>query len=301
MIKKNNIAYYLAVSTLTVIISSCKIANISLITPLESGKSEEIAKQKLAEVISAQGFDVMESKNTYEFTATDDWKGPLGKMVKIWPDTKTTLKFKHNFNTFDGNALFLDGEKKGDLIGIQSWNYYERENESTEIKRYALKENKEKDNLSFAMVIFHYFLELPYRLNKAPIKRYYGQRTKNGKTYDLVFASWQSETPNPDYDQYILWINTKTKLVDYCVYTLRDNKNPITRKKYGSIAYQDYRNIDGFMIPFNMPIMLDNGVIKKDSLTKYFHQFTIHEFAFSGFDESELYPITEIEKQLDIK
>lgn len=295
---QKNRTHYLMIAFATVLIHSCKIADISQVTSLEKNKSEAIAEQKLAEVISSQGFDVMASKNTYTFTATDDWPGLFGKMVKIWPDEKTTLKFKHNFNTFDGSALFLNGKKKGDLIGIQSWNYYEKENESSEIECYTLEEKK---SLSFAMVIFHYFLELPYRINQAPIKRYYGQQTKNGETYDLVFASWESETSNPDYDQYILWINTKTKLVDYCIYTLRDNKNPITRKKYGSIAYQNYRNIDGFMIPFNMPVMLDDDVIKKEFLTNYFHQFTIHDFTFSEFDESELYPISNIEKQFDTK
>lgn len=288
--------------TLTLILTtSCKIADISKDATLEIEASQKIASQKLSEVISAQGFNIMASKNTFEFTATDNWPGLMGQMVKIWPDQKSTLKFKHNFNTFDGNALFLDGQKEGDLIGIQSWNYYEKSKGSEKIQSFLIDENKDKKPLAFAMVIYHYFLELPYRLNQAPIKRYYGQQTKNGQTYDLVFASWLSEAPSSDYDQYIVWINTKTKLVDYCIYTLRDNTNLITRKKYGSIAYEDYRNIDGFMVPFNMPVMLDDGVIKNETTTNYFHQFTIHDFAFSGFDEEELYPISGIEKQIDTK
>lgn len=279
-------------------LTSCKIADISREGLLDIEQSEKIATQKLSGVISTQGFHMLESKNTFEFTATDYWPGLIGNMVKIWPDQKTTIKFRHNFNTFDGTGLFLNGEKEGDLIGIQSWNYYEKSKDNEEIKTY---ETEKKKKLAFGLVIYHYFLELPYRLNQAPIKRYYGQKTKNGITYDLVFASWLSEAPNSDHDQYIVWINTQTKLIDYCVYTLRDNKNPITRKKHGSIAYQDYRNIDGFMVPFNMPIMLDNGVIKKNTIDKFFHQITIESFTLGGFDEKELYPISEVKKQIDTK
>ena len=278
--------------------TSCKIADISKRTSLETVSSEKIATQKLDEVISTQGFAVMASKNTFEFTATDHWPGFMGKMLKIWPDQKSTLKFKHNFNTFDGNGLFLNGKKEGDLIGVQSWHYYEKEKNSDQIKPYKTKDKKQ---LAFAMVIFHYFLELPYRLQQAPIKRYYGQQTKNGQTYDLIFASWISETPNPDHDQYIVWINNKTKLVDYCEYTLRDNKSPFTRNKYGSIAFEDYRNINGFMVPFNMPVMLNSGIIKKKTTKKYFHQITLDNFSFGGFSEAELYPIPGIEKQFDTK
>ncbi|WP_298484187.1 hypothetical protein [uncultured Maribacter sp.] len=280
------------------VITSCKIANLSKEALTDIEQSEKIATQKLNEVISAQGFNVLKSKNTFEFTATDYWPGIIGNIAKIWPEKKTTIKFRHNFNTFDGTGLFLNGEKEGDLIGIQSWNYYEKSKDSEEIKKYEIEKKKK---LAFGLVIYHYFLELPYRLYKAPIKRYYGQKTKKGISYDLVFASWLSEAPNPDYDQYIVWINTQTKLVDYCVYTLRENKNPITRKKYGSIAYQDYRNIDGFMVPFNMPVMLDNGVIKKDTTDKFFHQITIENFTLGRFDEKELYPISKVKKQIDTK
>jgi len=284
---------------LTFGVTGCKIADLSQPSQLSAAESEKIAINFLDETIQAQGFSVMEAKNVYTFTATDDWRGLLGKMVKLWPDNSTTIEFKHNFNTFDGIGQFKNGKRKGDKIGVQSWHYYEQAVNAggpTEI------DTGDKLNpLEFGTVIYHYFIELPYRLRHAPILRYYGQRKWKGITYDLVFASWGEEAAHPEHDQYILYINPSTKLVDFSVYTLRDNTSPFTRHKYGSIAYQDYREVDGFLVPTKLPVLLDDGVVRKQSLARYFHQLTIHEFSFGGFEEKELYPLPGIEKQVDTK
>lgn len=294
--KNIRLSFYLA---LLLVASSCKIADISEVSKLPIPESEKIAISKLKEVVESQGFGVLQKKNVYQFQATDHWPGWIGGLAKIWPDKTTNFIFKHNFNTFDGSALLLDGKKEGDLIGLQSWIYYEKTKGRANIQNVDTGDKFNK--LEFGLVVFHYFLELPYRLYHAPIKRYYGQREWKGQTYDLVFASWESEAANPDFDQYILWINTESQLVDYCIYTLRDNNSALTRHKYGSIAYQDYRDIDGFKVPFKMPILLDDGVVKKESLDKYFHQFTIQEFAFGGFEEQELYPFPDLPKMMDSK
>ncbi len=279
--------------------TSCRIADISQSTTLSPSDSERIAQEKIEETILVQGFASLQKQNVYSFTATDYWPGLLGGIAKIWPDKKTKFLFQHNFNTFDGRALFLDGKKEGDEIGVQSWIYYEKAKEKGEIEN--LDTGSKQNKLEFGMVVFHYFLELPFRLKSAPVKRYYGEASLRGNTYDLVFASWGSEAPNKDHDQYILWINRESKLVDYCVYTLRDNTNPLTRHKYGSIAFQEYKNENGFQVPTVMPIFLDDGVIKRKTLDKYFHRFNIHEFSLGGFEEARLYPLPDLEKQLDYK
>ena len=280
-------------------LTSCKIADLSQPSTLAIDASEAKATSLLDATIEAQGFAVMAEENVYSFRATDDWRGLLGKMVKLWPDNSTTFEFKHNFNTFDGTGLFLNGQREGDKIGVQSWHYYE---ESPMGSSPQVIDTGDKLNpLEFGMVIYHYFIELPYRLRQAPIRRYYGQRTWKGVTYDLVFATWGEEAAHPEHDQYLLYINPETKLVDYSVYTLRDNTSPFTRHKYGSIAYQGYQNIDGFMAPTKLPVLLDDGVVRKKSLDRYFHQLTVHEFSFGGFPEEELYPLPRVEKQIDTK
>ena len=43
-----------------------------------------------------------------------------------------------------------------------------------------------------------------------------------GQIYELVFASWKSLEPSMEYDQYIIWINKKTGLIDRFDATGRD-------------------------------------------------------------------------------
>ncbi|MCG8330351.1 MAG: hypothetical protein MI974_21815 [Chitinophagales bacterium] len=280
-------------------LSGCGIADISQSYTLPLNQSKQIAAQKIEEVIQAQGFDIMQHHNLYSLEVTDHWRGFLGKIAKLWPEPKTTFSFKYNFNTFDGSATFLTGKKEGNIIGVQSWEFYEKDKGGED---FVNKDTGDKHNpMEFGIVVLHYFIELPYRLRNAPIKRYYGQKMHNGNQYDLVFASWKSEAPNKEYDQYILWINMETKLVDYCIYTLRSNTNPFTRHKYGSIAYMDYKDIDGFKLATQMPIMLDDGVVTAASLDEYFHRFSIHDFSFGDFEESVLYPLPGLEKKMDYK
>lgn len=295
---KTNFIKSLIYLTVPSILTGCALADLSMHSSIPLDKSEQTAKDLLQQVVSAQGFEVLQEANTYEFNATDDWPGFIGKMTKIWPEQKSKIHFRHNFNTFDGSAEFLDGRRKGDKIGLQTWHYYEISSGDSKLKEI---DRNEKNTYDFGLVVFHYFLELPYRLQSAPIKRYYGKAEKNNVTYDLVFTSWGSESANEEHDQYLLYINPNTHLVDYCVYTLRDPKRLLTKHKYGSIAFEDYTNIDGFMVPFSMPVMLDNGVITSENTSKYFHRFSIDEFILSGFSEQELYPIEGLAKKIDSK
>ncbi len=284
---------------LSIFLSGCKIADISIETnsKLTDQESELKATKLLQKVIRLQNFNKLDSSITYSFTANDHWPGLLGKMTKLWPDQSTNFQFNYNFNTFDGQAHFLDGEKEGDLIGLQSWNFYERKRDEPSITK---KPNDNHQSHVFGLAVFHYFVELPYRLSNAPYKRYYGEAAIRDQKYDLVFVSWIDENPHPEYDQYIVYINRKTGLLDYCIYTLRDNKNPLTRNKYGSIAYVNYQDFDGFRVATDMPIMIDDGVLHTP-LENYFHKISIKDFSLGSFEESILYPIPGIEKQIDSK
>ncbi len=280
------------------LVASCRIADISENhTHLSPDSSALIAQLMLDQVIAKQGFDSLKKANTYEFTAHDHWPGFIGKIAGLWPDQHTTFKFHMNFNTFDAQAIFLTGAQEGTLIGLQSWQYYEQPAENDSIVQVL---NDERSQFVFGLAVFHYFLELPYRLRNAPFHRYYGEQEINATMYDRVFVSWKGEAPHPDFDQYILYINKSTRLVDYCIYTLRDNKNPFTRNKYGSIALLNYQNYGGFWAPTEMPIMLDDGVLKHPT-EDYFHKISISDLQLGSFPEEKLYPLEGIAKMIDAK
>ncbi len=285
---------------LFIFLSGCKMADLSMTTQGPTPQSEAMARNKIQETIDRQGFRRMAHHQVYQYTVRDHWRGVLARMARLWPEVDAHLHFKQNFNTFDSRMTFLNGDRSGDEIGLQSWQLYEKKRDWTSVRE--LDSKNKSNNYVFALATFHYFIEMPFRLSNAELLRYYGIERLNGNTYDLVFASWHSEKPSPDFDQYILWINADTKLVDYVVYTLRDNKNPLTRGMYGSVAFQDYRNVDGFLVPFSMTVMLnDDAVNGKKSLDQYFHKMTLDSFAFAGFEEKELYPFPHLEKTIDTK
>ena len=237
-----------------------------------------------------QGMDKFMEHETYQVTAEDHWKGMLGRMGKLWPDNRSVIQQKIVVGTFDASVQFLDGKKEGLITGQQTWNYYEKENKTAE--PVFMKKNKRK---SFGMSACQYFFELSDRLLKAPIISYAGQKEFNGKQYDLVFATWEKAKQHKEHDQYILYINKATGLIEYCKFTLRDNylKTPGSGIVYSSIQFSDLKEIDGAMIPMTQYIYFLNP---KKKTKKYLHRLQVQDFKFGAFDKSELYPNKDIKK-----
>ena len=255
-----------------------------------STELEEQGKMIMEKTYAAHGSATMDKHEVYQFTATDDWKGMMAGMGKLWPQKNTNMTFKYVPNTFDAQVKFNEGETKGLVAGMQSWQYYEKPTEA--VKADFDKEANKR--YKFGMAAFQYFTELVGRLSNAEIIRYGGKEEFNDNTYDLVYVTWKQEEVSKEYDQYILYVNEKTSMVDYASYTLRDNylKMPGTAMIYGTIGYSDYRNIDGFMVPFTQSIFM-MGPDKNNE--NYLHQLVLESFEFDGFDKSELYPNSKIE------
>ena len=293
MMKKQSLIYVALFGLIA--LSGCKIADIrpaSLKNITYSEEQEKKGRKILKRVVETAGFSKLSEHKVYEYTGRDDWPGFLGKQTTLWPDNKKLMRFQFSFNTFDGSVEFLEGESAGLKAGLQSWQYYEEENDSVSFK------NEPNKKYAFGLTAFHYFTELPYRLLHAPLVQYVGKKTYQKKEYELVFVTWETLDPHPDFDQYLLWINPETSLIDYCVYTLRDNKNPIIRKFYGSIAYLDYRDVDGVILPYQYRVFTNDNVFKEGD---YFHELVIEEYLLGSFDEEELYPNKEIDRVGDAK
>lgn len=240
------------------------------------------------------GFNQLDNYTTYSFTGTDTWKGLMGKMGKPWPSAKSTIEFKYAIRTFDSQAHFLDGKRANTVAGLQSWNYYEKPPDG------ELAFTDYNKRIDFGLSAYHYFFELLDRLKRAPIISYAGEKTFNDEEYDLVFATWEKPEPHMKHDQYILWINKETGLLDYAVYSLRDNflKVPAYKAFYGSIKFSDYQKVNGILIPFRQTVFL-NQPKKKEK--KNIHELIVSEFSFDDFDLEELYPDKALKKLGDRK
>ena len=243
-------------------------------------------KRILDRVWKKQGGDKIEQHRVYSFNGFDTWQGRLAKLGKLWPDYKTNLEFKFQVDTLDGQISFLDGERKGTTAGIYNSKYYEIQNGITEFQD---KDDKSNVRAVFGLSHIQYFFELLGRLRQAPIISYAGQEEFNGKQYDLVFCTWGKPEPHQEHDQYLLWINQKTGLLDYSEYSIREPyvKPPGYKTIGGNIEYTDYRAIDGVLIPHDQIVY---PLKKKTDQNKFIHRLIISNFQFDGFPVEELKP-----------
>ena len=111
-------------------------------------------------------------------------------------------------------------------------------------------------------------------------------------------ATWETAEPHQEHDQYLLYINQESKLIEYASYTIRENYLPGPKKFYGTIQFSDLREVKGVKIPFRQSVFLN---APKEKERKYLHQLTIEEFRFDSFDKELLYPDSSLELMGDEK
>jgi hypothetical protein len=241
-------------------------------------------KEILESAWKKQGYDKLKDHQTYSFHGSDTWKGLLGRMGQIWPELKSELDFKYQIGTFDGQVTFKDGEEKGNIAGLQNWNFYEIINSDTTFKDKNHKKNQRK---VFGLAAFQYFTEMIDRIKDAPIISYAGEDEIRGQKYDLVFCTWESAEPHMEHDQYLAWINKKTELIDFTQYTIRESylKPPGYKMIGGGVEFTRFKAIDGIMIPHEQLVY---AIKLRKKQKKNLHRLIISGFEFDGFDVEEL-------------
>ena len=246
------------------------------------------------EGITTANGDQLANHQTYSLKGRDVWKGLFGKLGKPWPQTDSELALRYAIGTFDSEVSFLNGDREGVQAGLQSWNYYEKAPGAAAV----FMEYDER--IAFGLSAYQYFFELLDRLKKAPIISYAGEKEFLGQIYDQVFVSWETPKPHQQHDQYVLWINQESGLLDFAVYTLRETylKLPGAKAFYGSIQFADWRSVDGILIPHRQIVYLNEP---KKKANKHLHQLEVREFAFDDFPLEDLYPNPKLEKIGDDK
>ncbi len=278
---------------LLIVVSSCSV--VDLRTPyLKEQLSDNPDKVKLkgeAVLESAwknQGMDKLENFKTIEFTGLESWRSMMGKMANPWRVNNVNLTFRYAINTFDGRVEITSGKDTGEFFGLQSWQYYEGDEDSS--PDFKVKYDKKR---AFAVPTYHYFTELPNRLMQAPIKRYAGTDEVLGKTYDLVIVTWgQDSEPTKEHDQYLVYINKETNLIEIVSYSAHEGYLPGKHSLFGSIRYSNFQDVDGILIPMKHESIFGN--IKKEK--KPIHTIQVNSFEFDTVDQDILYPNPNLKK-----
>lgn len=249
-------------------------------------------KTLLESAWKAQGFDKLHQHQVYSYHAKDHWKGIMGSIGKLWPDKSMQLDFKHEVGTFNGQVSYASGKHKGEVKGLQNWNYYEIDGDTNFVKPNA--------KVRFGISAYQYFAEMIDRLKNAPIIVYAGEDEMRGQKYDLVFCTWNSLKPHKDYDQYMAWINKKTGLLEFTQYTIRENflHMPGAKIFYGGVEYTNLKSIDGILIPHTQTLYVFD---LKDNSKRFLHQLEISDFKFDNFSVEDLHIDKTIAKGGDFK
>ena len=132
---------------------------------------------------------------------------------------------------------------------------------------------KNDKTIEFWLPTYLYFVEAPLRIFEADVISYAGERTLNGKTYDLVYATWNDAEPQKDLDQYILWIDRETHILRQMQYTVRDKSSWI----HATLRYTEYeKNDTGILFPLEMRVNLLGPNKMKD-----FHKVSLENVQLS--------------------
>jgi len=267
--------------------SSCKVADLRKGTALHKQNTAQATAQSkgkeiLSTYITKNGYDKFTSVNTYKIDAHEEWKGMMGNMGNSWPEKKLgyVMKFIPDVNEFTCRVELTSNKKKGDVWGLKKTTssvYYKKSGEASKGIKPGM--------MSFNLANYQWWIEFPYRLSHLQNVTYAGERERNGQKYDLVLATWGDNLKaNKEHDQYLMWFNKTTGMMDLVTFTYRDVPMMSPPFMYGTALFKNFNTVNGINIPFSQKFQI-NGPGKE---TKYAHHFVIDKIEFDSFDKSEL-------------
>lgn len=232
------------------------------------------AKLLLKEMGVAHNIHLWDSIETYNVIFEDEFYGFLGKQAH--PFKEQSIKFSLNYipKTFNGQLEIMGGKEKGQIWGIQSWKTYHIDLNGV----ITIKKNKD---MTFYIPTYQYFIEFPSRIQEASSVDYIGGKTINGIECEGVIASWNTVSPQKDIDQYIIWLDSKTKLIVKIEYTVRDKYKFVT----GAAYFQDYKDHNGILLPSILPV---ESNLKKEG---FLHTMRIKNFTPNKVSQVTLMPL----------
>ena len=239
----------------------------------KNNPNEKLAKALLKEMGTAHGISNWENINTYSAEFEDIFFGTIGANSHGYTEDSVRFLLKYIPKTFDGKLEFLSGENTGVAWGIQSWKSY---------VTAPSQNNKFVNNndITFWLPTYQYFIEFPLRIQNANSFAYAGEAKIDGKTCEGIIASWNTTEPQREIDQYLIWLDKKTKRIVKLEYTIREMYNFLK----GAAYFHEYKNYDGILLPSSMPVesnLLEEG---------FLHEMRIIDFSKNGFPERELRP-----------
>ncbi len=222
------------------------------------------------------GLDLWHSRQTMEIVLTDEWPSLMWRvMAAPWPQNPQKMRLMTPLGTDDGRLEFVGGDWSGRAWGLQHWAPYEVSADGDDI------EFVDSDDITFWIPTIKYFTEFPFRIRDADVVFHIGERERDGRMHDLVFATWNQAAPQDQVDQYILWIERKSQRLELLQYTVRDMMKSVV----GTMVFADFRTRAGILVPHRMT------VVDSPENDEVMHEFVILKVRFGvEYPEGFFYP-----------
>ncbi len=248
-------------------LGSCTIADLrteAVLETLDRGSAERRGRELLATAIQAAGGQKRwQSFSSVEMRFEDEWQGFLGWLFRPWPGNPTKMRMRYRLGMGAVEGEVLNGPDQGSHWGVDDRGFWRTA--PREARRY-----QRRKSARFIFRAYQYFFELPFEIAKADIILYAGERRRDKRTYDLVFATWSSDEPHGGDDQYLLWIARDSGLVEMAQYTIREKYDFAT----GVNRFSDFREVQGMRIPHRYWIAEDPGD------TRFVHRVKLESIVF---------------------
>ncbi len=275
---------------LSLVLFSCQacLSDIRTEAAKSSGTNEinlNKGRDLLSNIHEGQSPSAWEDIEVYELTLEDEFFGLMGKVASPFPGSSMSAQAMYAPGSYDGKLTFNSGKLKGETWGIQSWKTYTQKSGNQPV----FDKNKKA---AFWVPTYQYFIELPARIQNATIISYAGEQAFNEQTYDLVYATWKSQEPQKDIDQYMVWINKKTKAMDLVEFTVRDAFGGTKATAF----YEDLQDVkDGLLLPKQITIKPNK---EKEGVL---HRMSLSNFQANHVSVSEIRPDTNLKVMGDDK
>ena len=213
------------------------------------------------------GLDHWRSLRTMEVELTDRWPSLFWRlMASPWPQDPQAFRLMTPLGADDGRLQFVGGDWSGRTWGLQQWVPYEASADGGGV------EFTDSDDIRFWIPTIKYFTEFPFRICEADVVLYAGERTRDDRVHDLVFATWNQAAPQEGVDQYVLWIDRESGLLELLQYTVRD----VMGSFIGTMDYADFKTESGIVVPHRMT------VVDSPQRADVMHEFTITDVRFGA-------------------
>ncbi|MEM9069368.1 MAG: hypothetical protein AAGE52_12715 [Myxococcota bacterium] len=254
--------------------------------------AEERGRQVLRESAEAHGIARWRETHTVAVRMRDDWDSVIATVMGVAPDwdVEDLLDLRWGRGTFDGSVVYLNGDRRGDRIGLQNWRSYEAR--SGTAPQFHEDDDQDEDT-AFIIPAVVYLLELPYRLPNAPVIAYVDEQELFGRRVHRVLAAWEEE-PTSESDQFLVSIDAETHLLTMAEYTVRDQFG-FAR---GTSTFTRYQRVHGIQVPRRMAVTTRP---RENHDNRYTHRMVMWNWRFDEIAPEAVWPNPALGRSEDAK